>query len=491
MIERFFVILHLMDEHEIQDDSLQEKLATDLEKVKSIESDANLRYRKLIIRRRATPDEVEYWFSHQDPLLETMNPLGLGIPAVAQTRLGQFIEWYNATEMGGSNLVAAGVFPEFFSDEEQSRNWVSALNPLFENYARRHRIPLVRAANNVSTDEIVSVALDALADEKELDIAQMERLYTGSEMLEASVVSGSEMVRAMGREAPHLIETIEKLKLGVMGTGIVWQQLATRIVQERIGPDREPVIDEKMKYALKQQWRSASWYIENSLHQENQRMAFETIEGLIDSLDYAFVRGGAIQNAPNRSDYKGLLHELVWMLDGYMMVGADSQLKGVGIRPAMEFEDRPELGYPALRRGFDYTVGAPRITSRSIQLKTGINRKGEYHPGIEMREEVNFMDINPRRLAVKLSRYKDIIHSQFTAPETSSILDKYALGTVQEEIAIVREALANRQRRKAGVALKNTMKPLTDRESEARRQANQIARMEYNKSLRNRKKRRK
>jgi hypothetical protein len=161
---------------------------------------------------------------------------------------------------------------------------------------------------------------------------------------------------------------------------------------------------------------------------------------LIDSIEKMYLgmdgdRSGLLYSSDTaipKGTLKGELYEAVWQLD-FMMLKLLHSKKVPFYRPAVNFEDRPMLGYPALLRGYDGKIKGLNGSTRWVQLKSSrsaAQKKGPPHPNIDTIAEDNFMDFEPRRLFSKLRLYKTMVMSHEHRDEGKML--KYVLPTVKE-----------------------------------------------------------
>jgi hypothetical protein len=166
---------------------------------------------------------------------------------------------------------------------------------------------------------------------------------------------------------------------------------------------------------------------------------YEKLKDLINvvllSIENAYLgEEGLLKNGKISSEDRGILHEKIWHLDVVMYLLSHG-IEDVLIFPSYTNEDEPYIGKPELRRGFDIILKKSKTNLiQFIQLKSK-NPKypKKYHPAIKEVIERNFLDINPKRLARKISLYREYINSGFSE-EYLDELNKYILESVPSTI---------------------------------------------------------
>ncbi|HET9850353.1 MAG TPA: hypothetical protein VFP35_01875 [Candidatus Saccharimonadales bacterium] len=145
----------------------------------------------------------------------------------------------------------------------------------------------------------------------------------------------------------------------------------------------------------------------------------------------------------------GLLHELMWYFDFNLLLQAEND-QNIAVTPAISAHDAPKVGFPSLRRGYDFIIHRTDYQRGElgypVQLKSKPNPKfsKDYHPEIKTIFERNFQDINPRSLEAKLRHYKQFL---LTAVERGGFtegiapVEKYLLESVKAEYADLKAQL--------------------------------------------------
>lgn len=158
--------------------------------------------------------------------------------------------------------------------------------------------------------------------------------------------------------------------------------------------------------------------IDNSLRDKDDSLNVirKNLSSMVAALQAVFVDNNVSANTPD-SIVKGKLHELLWLLDGYIIILSNEEYRGVSIHPAPDYMDRPIIGRPEINHGIDYTVTfnkAEGIVINTHQLKSGTHDSKIYHPSIIPSVDGDFRgEMDKRRLSVRLKLYSDIITSNF------------------------------------------------------------------------------
>lgn len=138
---------------------------------------------------------------------------------------------------------------------------------------------------------------------------------------------------------------------------------------------------------------------------------------------------------------KGSLHEVLWMLDAYVIrKSMPENFGGWTVDVATEAEDYPFVGGPAMKRGFDFVVKDEinGLKRRLIQVgasprKSKNKTELPYHPGIEVYCEKEFNEVNLTTLENKLTVYEKWAKGGFTTLDYDRMkISNLLLGTVKE-----------------------------------------------------------
>jgi len=149
----------------------------------------------------------------------------------------------------------------------------------------------------------------------------------------------------------------------------------------------------------------------------------------------------------DESHKKGKLLELLWTLDGYFYLTMQRRYFA-SVVPALNYEDAPHVGYPALNRGVDvFVFDQDKEIDLPIQLKNSMDKQS--HPSIEVVVENNFQDYIPERLRTKFQAYRKALESDFAEEERAEAL-KYVLPSVIKTLSKGASSGYNRFRKAKG-----------------------------------------
>jgi hypothetical protein len=164
----------------------------------------------------------------------------------------------------------------------------------------------------------------------------------------------------------------------------------------------------------------------------------------IDLLQAEFTGPNKLQDQLGKASSKGLVHELVWLLD-VQMIKRMSKAR-FNVTPSLAFHDRPIINKPALKRAFDFKL-VESDNNIAIQLKSAKNGRNtnSYHPKIVLLAEDNFQDNNERRLTAKLNTYRRLIESG-DSPDERANAEKYILPTAKEAVRLFKESCLPKNR---------------------------------------------
>ena len=435
-----------------KDESLKQILDKDLQTVTQAENangHKDVFFTKLL--DGFLPEEIEEWYLSQDPLNETEKE------KIKQFResgdsFGIFREDIHRTSLyatAASLMVSSVAYPEIFVDRETAKDWHSILDEEFMRQCQEDETPIINADEPLSRKSIIYMGLNHIVESgKKLNPLDTRRLAMASEMLEQSssikqalintfTKAGLDMDMIMELMYPEYKMQEQGFQAGVHEdyalSKVVYDLLAIEVMKQN-----PVVIDDSLKYILKRGWGASAHILGdaevNRSDEKKQHHAQDTMLRMTKMLESIFVETGVLRGS-QRGEWKGLLHELIWLLDGYMLVLSDDRYSGINLMPTREPEDAPRVGRPQLRRGYDYKMGvANDKDAHYIQLKSGSREGSDYHPRIIVIREENFQDANTKRLSAKLRAYQKVLESQFDPEVTEPALDKYVLTTVRSEV---------------------------------------------------------
>ena len=209
---------------------------------------------------------------------------------------------------------------------------------------------------------------------------------------------------------------------------------------EHVSPEEKL---ERTLLGLKAQWRSAAIFLHPTIRNKNPEVAVETLTAMVESLSDTFIKRDMLNTKQYpKNVIKGMLHELLWMLDAFMiMLARPEEYPTTHLSPSGARLDRPVIGRPTAIRGIDFAMADTddREKYQLINLKSGNGNTRDYHPRIKIVNEGNFQGWQKGRLINKLAHYSKILESNFTHPDTQSVLAQYALRTVQTELELYRQ----------------------------------------------------
>lgn len=198
---------------------------------------------------------------------------------------------------------------------------------------------------------------------------------------------------------------------------------------------------DRIALGLKAHWRLGSMLMHPMFRYKDPEMVNEILNSMIGSLQIEFIESDLldVRKYPKHL-IKGLLHELIWLIDAQMvMIANPNDYKTIHVGPTSARLDRPVTGRTEYLRGVDYGIidaddDGGKI--HLINLKSGNHDNKKYHPRIRVVKERNFQDMQSGRLRNKLRFYREVVESGFKMPETRDIIEKYALDSVKEELAL-------------------------------------------------------
>lgn len=441
--------------HDADHNPIRTVLAEDLSKVHEAENglDSLLRMQGMV-GTGIMPEEIESWYLSHDPIGEVAEK------HFDRSRHGYDTKGLNderylyapmAYASGAVILAASVTFPELFQDEESAQNWPDSLDPLFIEWAEKSGIEIDKPENKIHDAEAMALVLDALPS-VDLNNDQVRRLAIATDMFSlayAGILDVAQSGFVYPRSNYDTMRTTARMWRGYSNELSVI--LAKKTLVNHSG---ELSFDDSLRYGLKHMWthnlRTASEIQEMQGAEENISVIALTMIRVIQDV---FVDGRALEKADNRGEWKGMLHELIWPIDAYMLKLAwPDKYDGISVTPASIYQDEPRNGYPTLRRGFDYTVRTP-YSATAIQLKSNDTPTKEYNPKIKVLKEKNFQDASMPRLRAKMAAYRKAVEANpFDRTLMQQVTDKFVLGTVRQEMGENADVISAERDRRAEAA---------------------------------------
>lgn len=393
----------------------------------------------------ATPEEADAWWRSLDPINETFHlALDVAVAADDCKIIHEEME-LNSQRMFNAGkaavcIMSSVLLPEAFEDE--SKPWLGEVES---------RLPTFQADTEEEASHFYKLLLGLhykLTQADSFYPDQIAKMIVSAEMLFSSVRHTYNLARDgqllfPGVSEKHLFETINaEADFGnyIYNTAVQYINLP-----EHDEPEQTQVFDEIRMLGLRARIMQVA---ENSSHTESQISTHgefrhntelrrnEALDTLIQDLQCVFDNPElSITDRLRTPTIKGTLHEILWYLDTIMLRRMYPDKYGeITVMPAFDSADRPHVGNPKHRRGYDMVVKHEN-TYDYIQLKSSPQKgkrkvDAKYHPIITVLEEENFMDLQTKRLRAKLAAYRRLFDSGFPESEAQTV-DKYALPTAK------------------------------------------------------------
>jgi hypothetical protein len=371
--------------------------------------EANLSVLQSIDNFRASPDQVKRWFFSLDPLderiaLSLLDHASTGNSASLKDTL--YLKFFEVccAEKGGS-IVAASVGLEDMPDPITPQWYEAAHNSFSEFYSQRGL--KIHPTSTVSPQEIAIFSVDKLEDKKLTD-GQLGDLLISAEMFMRASASSFLRNSFCVMNSTTGMEMLPPAKIGqdILITDLLLDTILNKVAEksdpspwERITALKASALQTTLRLTIKDK-------DQNDLHDKDT-----TLLNYVDSLRSAFTGPNSLRSELSKSDLKGLMHELDWLLDIQMVKSAEGHQ--FNIYPSLSSQDQPIINNPALNRAFDFII-VNEEQGLAVQLKSNKPRfPKKYHPGILVLEEENFLDFNERRFMAKLNAYTNLIKSGF------------------------------------------------------------------------------
>jgi len=387
-------------------------------------------------RFEAMPEGVEDWHFSADPLNGALI-LALDIatarndPETHAAIRREMLKEQMLTERGSMTLLASVLYPDIFDHARKTgQPWIDGFRLGYLDTE-----PTQRQLFDVLQQRMLAQPLN-------VDVENGQRLLLAAEMMRAgagALLTTLSTARANGAEAPADTERLllDENNFAHLLFKIVAGQ-ARAVKSEHGAPE---VVDAMRMRGLKAQMFHAATFmsvdfIERADLQDAADSEFIELVSLIKHALCNF--DDPITRRLNTNDVRGVLHEVMWFVDAYVLRRLQPGVYGdVRVMPAMSHEDAPRVGHPSQKRGIDMRVRYRDLHDK-IQLKS---RRGKYssveddYSGVIIKLcEQNFQDVQPRRLLGKLNTYLRWAECGFD-PKMRDTVDRYVIDTVREEFA--------------------------------------------------------
>jgi hypothetical protein len=175
--------------------------------------------------------------------------------------------------------------------------------------------------------------------------------------------------------------------------------------------------------------------------------AAAAIEIMVDLVESYFLKDLDPSVKAIKGSKRGDLHEALYLLDLNFLLRTNPEFAKWQAMPTLRRLDKPENGYPSLRRGYDVGINNGD-RSALIQLKANKHadekrrqangeRHTDYHPRIWQLAEDGF-DTGVRLVASKMRAYREWARNGFDQ-EQAVVVDRKVLPTARETLEMVRE----------------------------------------------------
>ncbi len=432
----------------------KEALLSDLEVVvKAQFASDRMSSRKALVQGLGSYDDAERFSHAQDPLGEAMD--FILFQSTKEAAYNTLTNEALAKVFTAEELVVSVVKPEYFGDGSRPFPAASELGLPPE---------IDSSVNTVALRpySIIPAAINEIHTRTHEDFVQypdqsLDRMLRSAEMMD---IARTQFImfdqHFPGEEFPTYNDPVHLARYCSELRNLV-------VTQALILPDSH-ISMERLNIGLKAMWRQMAVMLDTNGRLERPELSRYAVQTMVETLQTVFLDQQVLESPRfAKSDVKGLLHELIWMLDSYMEILCRQDTGELGVLPARSGKDRPLINRPRFNRGYDYRVmkipaDTPTselivsdVASRYVQLKSGtaVGNPDEnygYHPDINVLFEGNFLDMHPRRLAVKLEKYRAIIDGGFSAEASKEILDKYVLKSVRlalSEVALSPAGIRN------------------------------------------------
>ncbi len=382
-----------------------------------------------LMDRVGTLDDAITWSKGMDPLrqgsdaLAKMHAAGeVSDETFESYRLNSAFAYQNSAEA----LIASVAFPDIFADPKNT-HWLPEVT-------QRAGFKKASPDSDWTPYHTITTSLSEFDNRSDLSNDDLARLSLAAEMLDISGTSKFVLsLPGLSKTASNETEALALRKGAQYDKSFAVHLRNTVAEQALLGQDDQIPEYERYAVGLRALWRNTANHLAARTMDGHREQSLAVLQSMIDCLNIIFLERGAIEEATDKNNVKGLLHELMWMLDGYMIMLHDSKYDGIDIVPSFSVEDQPVIGRPLLNRGFDYRIGDIKSSMTRIQLKSSPIVRDVYHEDIKVVTEDNFTDINPRRLAAKLGNYRRVLEGDPTI-DAKIVIDKYALKSVQLEL---------------------------------------------------------
>lgn len=308
-----------------------------------------------------------------------------------------------------------------------------------------YKLPTAGSPDKVTPYDTIHGALNIISPMR-LSVEELKALGVGAELVSSSLTWWQAVAimmcdaneQAYSRDE-YVLEIMRSREALTVGTLFEIQNTITKKAVLEDFPSCEPAETlERASMGLKAKWRTNSTLLHPMFRLYDTELSTLALAEMVEGVDVVFLQNDLLDfRKYPKKEVKGLLHELMWLLDaGMLLLSRPDELQTVYISPSAMRFDRPIIGRPKLLRGVDYGLMsiADDAEAQLINLKSGHGDTRSYHPRVKTVKEENFLDINRGRLTNKIAAYRAIIDGKFNLPETRETIDRFALASVKLEL---------------------------------------------------------
>lgn len=396
--------------------------------------------REEIRHGRAAVGDIKEWYRKHDPIGEVL--LANAGRIVEQGSLEDHHEFLRNVSADTLTLIRAGAVLAFsrlnpglvdpngtVGEAEANINtfWVDNICPTQPNGEKA--APNSQAGLNVillanTSDLFTEQGPEALPD-----------LLLAAEMLD----DGARQLNTFFNHGQATAETVELMYFGKLMSNYLYEEIMTKGSTQA-----ENVSAETMSKALEAAMLRCS-AMGRSFNGDTEMMYEAKTQFYLMSLMLRAVfdgEAGKVRTIVRDKNISGKLHEAMWLLDSFAAkVVMPEKFGKIQVQPTRSRCDEPFNDGPKVNRGYDYELIAPE-KSLKLQLKKSAQRQHQdYHEHIEVVQERNFMDLQPKRLQRKLELYVDWAKTDFDPAFESKyrLYDQYVLESVKDKLTSVSE----------------------------------------------------
>lgn len=405
----------------------------------------------LCIGQTATLESAEAFLQGRDPVFTSPQGALSHVPGISHRMASLH---FTAGMTAGNILLLNAMFPGEFSDKT---TYPQVLKSLWQKHYLKDKIDLGHGEMGATAmlehyDPIRKLCYTRLLISNILGVPlgndSLKKLVKASD---AHTIAAATLHLSAATDTPEGREVVLSISSRLRRNSTLLRQY---IAHNALLNGPNEIDTKRLAIGLREQWSVVSGVLDQETRRDNPSHAKAGLQHMVDTLRFIFLDGKALE-AMSVGEAKGLLHELLWMVDANMLALSNPGYSDISVHPSRLYSDHPMINNPDLYHGIDYVVSrgvdkrmldmTGHICAHSYQLKSGSQDGKTYHPSITLAIDEDFRgDLDKRRLITRLNMYSKLITSGFQdSHEMKRFLGDgkrrpYLLNSVREALEQVR-----------------------------------------------------